>query len=438
MADTMIADYKIAAGSRTGGRPIWMGRVPSIVLAVLASRLLILASGVAGGVMHRVQGWEAMDPTRLTTGFGALGNLLLSGSVRWDSIHYLSIAEHGYKPAADTQFFPFYPLLIHALSWIVGSDVAAGLLLSAASFAVALTLLHRLVRDELGERVATATVLVLAFAPLSLFFTAIYTESLNLALAVGTFYLARRGHLRWACLTAACATLTHIEGIALWPALAFMFWEARGRHLKASDIRSWDGAALLLPPVALLGLLLYMHAIGFPWMAVINGANPTGHGYSVAPISAANHAPHDFARSLDGPAVTIWLAVTSGLSGLVATLRGAVPVAPGLGNVFTVGFQNLVYLVVLAITLTALVAVWRWRQRAYAIYATLVVLLYTMSAVTPIPLRAFDRYMLPLFPLWIVTARWLEERRLLSVALTIGSLFLAFYTVEFSRWAMVA
>lgn len=433
------ADHKAPTYARSQVRGWPLTRVPRLVWAVIASRLLVLSCGVAGALMFgRLAGWQMVDPTHLSTSFGAVGNALLAASLRWDAMHYLSIAQHGYKPAGDTGFFPFYPLLIRSLSWVVQSEVAAALLISVSSFAVALILLHRITREELGERVADATVLLLAFAPLTLFFTAIYTESLLLALSVGTFSLARQRHFRWACVAAACATLTQVEGLVLFAPVAFMLWEAKGRRRDLAQLFSWDAAALLLPPAAFLGLLFYLHSIGFGWLAPFTGANPTGHGYSIAPLSFGLHHTGGMVRTVVGPFVTIWHAVVAGLVGFDQTARGAVPIAPGLGDVFTIGFQNLVYLVVLVITLSALVGTWRLLPKAYAIYTTLVILVFTMSDVTVIPIRAFDRYMLPVFPLWMICAKWLEERRLLRVVLVISPVLLGFYTIEFTRWAMIA
>src|ERR1700761_7096449 len=151
------------------------------------------AAGGAGALLvPRRLDWQAFDPTHLTSRLGALGNVLAAPAVRWDSIHYLAIAQRGYARPGDAVFFPLYPLLIRALGFVVGSDPLAGVLISAACLAVAMTLLHRLTELELGRPAADATVLLLAFAPMSFFFTAVYTESLFLALSLGCVYAARR------------------------------------------------------------------------------------------------------------------------------------------------------------------------------------------------------------------------------------------------------
>ena len=57
---------------------------------------------------------------------GSLGNVLAAPAVRWDSVWYVQIAEHGYRALGPTAFFPFYPLLIHVGSWLVVSPIIAG------------------------------------------------------------------------------------------------------------------------------------------------------------------------------------------------------------------------------------------------------------------------------------------------------------------------
>src|ERR1700761_5350744 len=97
------------------------------------------AAGGAGALtVPRRLDWQAFDSTHLTTRLGALGDVLAAPAVRWDSIHYLAIAQHGYARPTEAVFFPLYPLLIRALGLLVGSDVVAGVLISMVSAAAAL------------------------------------------------------------------------------------------------------------------------------------------------------------------------------------------------------------------------------------------------------------------------------------------------------------
>jgi Gpi18-like mannosyltransferase len=60
---------------------------------------------------------------------------------------------------------------------VVGSPVLAGVLISLVAFTTGLALVHRIATEEISARVANTTVLLLAFAPFSFVFSAVYTES---------------------------------------------------------------------------------------------------------------------------------------------------------------------------------------------------------------------------------------------------------------------
>ena len=153
-----------------------------------ASRLVVVGAGVAAGLgIGRKPGTHAFDPAGLTEPFGHLGNVIAAPFARWDSVWYLAIAGGGYAhQPARTAFFPLYPVVLHGLGVVVGSDLIAGVIISLAAFAVALLLLHRLVTFELDDRVAATTVVLLAFWPMSFFFSAVYSESLFLALSIAS------------------------------------------------------------------------------------------------------------------------------------------------------------------------------------------------------------------------------------------------------------
>lgn len=401
--------------SRVGVRiPTWA--------AVLASRLLVLA-GAAAGAQFALGRYDsiAFDPSGLSRRLGSVGNLLAASTDRWDAVHYIGIAQHGYTTSVSAAFFPLYPLLIRIAAWATGSFVIAGVLISTVAFAIALALLFRLARDELDGHVARGAVLLLAFAPLSLFFTAVYTESLFLALSVAVFYLARHDRLIPASLAAAAASLTHIEGVLLIVPLAFCWWERQGRSHRLRELAGWQAAPLLLPVLALGALCAYMHAQGFGWIApVSNEANPAWH------------------HQLVGPVLGVAMAFGAGMSGLWQTLHGVAPI-PQVGSfAFSHAFQNLVYLVVLAICVATLREAWRRLPRVYALYCCLYLIVLTSSPIPGRSLVSFDRYVLVLFPLWIAAAGWLRERRLLRPAIQIGAALLLFYSFQVGRWMFVA
>ncbi len=321
-----------------------------------------------------------------------------------------------------------YPLLIHTVSWAVGSDVVSGVLISAVAFVVALVLVHRLTREELGPRAADATVLLLSFAPLSPFFTAIYTESLFLALSVGTLYLARRQRFLAASLVATAATLTRIPGILLLAPVGIMYVQSHGLQLtrgfgnaRRVGRATLAASPLLLPVTGLCGFLVYLHARGYGWLAPVTNQLTSVHGHSMA-----------------GPIVTLARGTVDGLAGLGATLSGGRLLAPDVADPFTIGFQNLVYLVVLAICVAALIAAWKRLPKAYSVYAALALGVCIWSPAPDFALRSIDRYSLVMFPLWMAAAAKLSERRLIAPVMLLSSAMLLFYAYELACWVFVA
>jgi len=392
------------------GVPLWT--------AVVCSRLIVLLAGSAGALFtHPVAGWQAYDPARLSSSLGSIGNVIAAPVFRWDAVGYVRIAEHGYTGPRLTVLFPLYPVLIRAVGVLVGSPVLAGVLISLVAFTIGLSLVHRIATEEIGPRTADTAVLLLAFAPFSFVFSAVYTESLLLACMAGAFHLARRGRFVLACITAAAATLTHVQGILLVAPLALVYWKSQGRPHGPRQLWSPRLLALALPPMALAGFFVYTHSRGWGWLAPITNQN-------------ADYA----ARTLVGPPIVLLESVKDAVSGMSQSYHG---VAPATGGPFAPGFQNIIYLGFFAITILALVSAWRRLPKEYALFAALTILVCASSAVAMEPLKGFDRYMLPIFPLWMGAAAWLEERRLMPVVLTLSTVLLVFYTVEFTRWVSV-
>ncbi len=398
---------KTAADGRSSARL----RSRPLLWAFVASRLIVWTGAVGGALLTtRVDGWTMVDPGRMSTSFGRVGNVLSAPAVRWDSIGYLNIAAHGYTQARETILFPLYPLAIAALGWAISSDVIAGILISSISFAVGLILLHRLTELELGRRAADAAVLLLMFAPVSLFFSAVYTESLFLALSVGSIYAARRGHLLAAAALAALAAVTRVTGVLLVVPIALLAVQRDRRVIRRL---AW----LALVPAVLGGFLAYMAAAGYGWLAPLRNQK---------------------ARQFGGPFATIVSALKAAGHGVSVTVSGLRPVSPSLESPFSAPFDSVVLLVVLILAAAALVLVLRRLELAYSAYAALALLACIASQTEIQPLEGLDRYALTIFPLWMATGAWAAQRRALHVLVPLGALLLAFYSYEFATWAFIA
>jgi hypothetical protein len=215
---------------------------------------------------------------------------------------------------------------------------------------------------------------------------------------------------------AAAAAVTRVEGILLVAPLAVVFWRSRGGGFAPRRLWSPQALALALPPLALASFFAYTHARGWGWLAPITNQNMQHAG-----------------RQLVGPPVTVFESFKDTIFWVRASLEGRGPATAGFG----LGPQNIVYLVVLALSLLGLYNAWRRLPLEYALFGLLAILVCTSSAVVGEPLKGFERYMLPIFPLWIGAAAWFSERRLTAAVMTLSGGMLIIETMQFVRWVSV-
>jgi Gpi18-like mannosyltransferase len=192
-------------------------------------------------------------------------NTLLDGWTRWDAAWYGAIASRGYIGVPgpgevfdrrDIVFFPLYPILMHAGSLVTGNVFLAGFLISNAAFLVALVWLYDLTKSQYGEDVARRAIVLLTASPLAYVFCAVYTESLFLLAAVGTFYFGHSGRWALAALCAAIGGATRLQGIVLTAGLVVLYLEQREFQWRKV------GRSALWLPVGLLGTVGYF---GYLW-----------------------------------------------------------------------------------------------------------------------------------------------------------------------------
>lgn len=400
--------------ARPGRRLLSQVRTASLpVRAFLVSRLLVLLAGGIG-VLTLSQHAPAGEAEASLHRLGPVGSVLAGSVDRFDATYYLAIAQHGYGSVGSVRlaFFPLYPLLIRVGSVLTGSPVLAGFLISAGAFLGALVLVHELTELELGRRAADATVLLLAFAPLSFFFTAIYTESLFLLLSVASVLAARREHWRLACGLGALATLTRPTGIALAVALVAIRWRSRGGPDRSL---AW----VLALPGAVAGYLSVLVAQGYPLLAPFS-AQAGWHRLTTIPLV--------------GLAGGVWAA----FRGAMRIAGGGTIYHPTLDSPFSAGAESLILFGVLTLMLLAVRSARRRLPPAYALYAGAVILLCLSSPQVAQPLWSIDRFALTLFPVWMAAGAWVAERRLEKPAIVLGSILLVFYALQFSSWSFVA
>ena len=170
----------------------------------------------------------APDRRLIGSAYGPASDFLFRTFAQWDARWFLQIAEHGYEEVPQAAaFFPVYPAAAHALAWLTGSTLVAGVLISLAAGAAAAWALAEIARPILGARGANDVVLYLALYPVGFVLTALYSDGLFLALAAGSFLAATRGKAVTAGVLGGLATGTRLLGLALLPALVVLLWRGR-------------------------------------------------------------------------------------------------------------------------------------------------------------------------------------------------------------------
>ncbi|MEK7112995.1 MAG: hypothetical protein AAB875_06815 [Patescibacteria group bacterium] len=294
----------------------------------------------------------------------------------FDGEHYASIAQHGYGNG-EQAFFPLYPILMKLLAgpW-KGSLTAlnfSGLLISNVSFLLALLGLYKLVRLDFSDKISKSTIFFLLLFPTSFYFGAVYTESPFLAIAVWTFYFARKAKWFYALILGGLASGARFIGIVLLPALIIEWWKG-GKKNK--------NIFVFAPILAMAGLIFYMiylnGSVGDP-LAFIKTLPGFGEQRSATPIILPRVFYRYFFKIL--PSLT-W-------------------------SYFPVVFTTLLELSVsILFVILALLAFFKLRL-SYAVYLSLGYLLPTLSG----SFSSLPRYVIVLFPAFILLALWLNKRQ---------------------------
>lgn len=203
-----------------------------------------------------------------------------------DSPHYLLLARQGYVTAGEDAklivFYPLYPLLIRLAHTLLapfgaGWELSA-LLCSQLCWGGAGAAMLRLAGRHFGREQAFCAVLMMALYPFGFFSLGVFTESLFLLLCL--LCISAAGERRWpaAGLFCALAGLCRTQGLALLPALGFLWLRLEGRRLfarasvPASSQAGPEPAPQKAPPMsrALFGLLLM--PLGYLGYLLLNAA----------------------------------------------------------------------------------------------------------------------------------------------------------------------
>ena len=308
---------------------------------------------------------------------------------RWDSLHYLRIAQSGYsaKDTLKAWFYPLFPWCVRLVAQATGDYLVGAFIVAGVASVVATVLLRRLVQLDFSPLVAQRSTWFFLIFPTAYFLHIGYTEGLFLALALACLLAARTNRWWLAGLLGAICWMTRAPGIVLLPTLAV---EAVHQYVVT---RRWQWRWL--------------------WIAIV----PAGFGvYLLVNLHVTGDA-FTFLRMRK----TLFVMSTSwpwvGIREAIGNLRRP----PNQAEM--VGVQELYFT---ALGFICAIASWIKLRPLYAMWMTASWLLF--ASVTFI--ESAPRYTLTLFPIFILFALW-GANRFWNAVITVWSLlFLALFAVH--------
>jgi hypothetical protein len=405
----------------------WKREWTWILIVFLSFRLVYSFLGimaVSNGLPEPLDENEYTQRIQNSLPTNSISQALVNVWLRWDSTWYLKIADLGYVDNdGSIAFMPLYPWLIQVTGFLLGGNLLLGaILISNLSGLISMILLYELISlEKVFKTNPIQSVLALLLFPSAFFLFAAYTESLFLMLILAACLCAQ--HKRWlpAGILAALATLCRLQGILLIPVLSWFYLaaaaEAKGmqplmqiqaiwkmvttsaeREKARSVLLRPNGFAILLPGVALLAYLGWLH---------------------YANLGTTSQALENF-----------W---------------GIHTVMPWegfrlfLGRLFTrqkvfIDYIDLGTLLLMLIVCTY--AVFRL-DPAYSIYNWLNISLFFMRGTPPHLLDSFSRYLLLLFPAFLIFGA-IHNRRLAIFFGSLSFIIQLFLVMSFLDWRWVA
>ena len=168
-----------------------------------------------------------------------------------DAVRYLDLAQNGYvasgENAINLVFYPLYPLLVRALSFLTfGNLPLAGLILSQTAYSAASVVLYETLCLDRPKKDAWFGVLFMAFQPFSVFVMGVYTEGLFLLLTITCLFFLRKQRYLSAGAAGFLAALCRTQGVLLlFPAVYELVVRRFGKEKRRFQLQ--DAGVLLIP-----------------------------------------------------------------------------------------------------------------------------------------------------------------------------------------------
>lgn len=217
----------------------------AVAFAAVYQLLLIIAVVAAFFMIREQPTWE-------------LARALL---MNWDARHYLSIARDGYQTTGDPAnfivFFPLFPTLISMLSCCMPPLAAAFAVTTISSIIGHALWSVYLSEIGLSPRRVLRCNLLLLFYPAAVYFTALYTEALYLAVTAATLLLLQRERYLGAAATACACAMTRSMGLLIVILFLFQALKFRPFTVRRAALAAACGAPLGFGVYLLINYLVF-------------------------------------------------------------------------------------------------------------------------------------------------------------------------------------
>ncbi len=249
----------------------------SVLVPFVVSRLIVV--GALATIRHIV-----------TTGHLTPVPLQLhEGLLAWDASWYRDIAHGGYDRVASEglRFFPLFPYLARAVSWLPGASAGFGVVLVANVSALALgfALYALVIQERNDDDLARRAVWLVYLAPPAFVLVMGYAEATFMTLAAITLIGLRARRWWVAAIFGLLAGITRPVGVLLAVPAAVEGWQKRDAKAVAP---------VLAPVVGLLTYLAWAaHRTHDFWFPLRSQQDSTRRGEWVDPVRAVAHNVHE-------------------------------------------------------------------------------------------------------------------------------------------------
>jgi len=308
---------------------------------------------------------------------------------RWDSYWYLDIINNGYKykginELSNIVFFPVFPLSVKAIGVLLDLNfIYVGTIINLIALIISSVILYKISEEFHKNSNPLLSAVLFLFFPTAIFLTAFYSESLFIMFSLLFFYFVLKKNYWISALFGMLAALTRFSGILLViPFLIEVFSERSNRKIQ-------NIIPAIFIPAGTLIFFVYHYLTFHDFTLFFKVQNLWGRGFTLN---------REHFNLLMGTSVVNFI----------------------FDGAFTV-FALISSFIVL-----------KKLRLSYAVYMLLTIMIPLSSGTT----MSIGRYLLPLFPLFILGAS-LKNEVLRYLWLTISVMLFTLYSILFTAhyWA---